>query len=93
MARKSNTQLMFDFVLEYLDGDMERMLFDLDFNHYLIKYYPAMERQNTEMAECFVFYLAERGLDVSDHLSDEQHKELIRRQWELFNEGMNDEIV
>ena len=59
MPRKSNTQLMFDFVLEYIDGDMERMFFDMDFNHYLIKYYPAMERQDSEMAECFAFYLAE----------------------------------
>ncbi len=90
MARKSNTQLMFDFVTEYVDGDMERIFFDLDFNHYLIKYYPAMERQDAEMAECFVFYLAERGVDVSENLSDVQHKQLIQRQWDQFNDAIND---
>ena len=93
MARKSNTQLMFDFVTEYLDGDMERMFFDLDFNHYLIQYYPAMERQDSEMAECFVFYLAERGVDVSEHLSDEQHRQLIQRQWDQFNDAIDDGML
>jgi hypothetical protein len=43
---------MFDFVKEYIDGDMERIFFDMDFSYYLFKYYPAMERQNAEMAEC-----------------------------------------
>jgi uncharacterized membrane protein YccC len=84
---------MFDFVLEYLNGDMERMFFDLDFNHYLIQYYPAMERQDSEMAECFFFYLAERGVDVSEHLSDEQRRQLIQRHWDQFNDAINDGIL
>ncbi len=92
MPRKSNTQLMFDFVLEYIGGVMERMFFDMDFNHYFIKYYPAMERQDSEMAECFAFYLAEQGVDVSNHLSDDQHKKLIRRQWDQFNAAIKDGI-
>ncbi len=44
------------------------------------------------MAECFAFYLAVQGVDVSEHLSDEQHKTLIRQQWEQFNDAFNDGI-
>lgn len=68
MSRKSNTEQMFEFIKEYLDGNMERMFFDLDFGHYLIKYYPAMERQDPDMAGCFAYYLAERGADISSAL-------------------------
>ena len=89
MARKSNTQLMFEFVQEYLDGHMSRISFDLDFNHYLIKYYPAMERQDSDMAECFAYYLSEQGVDVAGSLSDEQHKTLIKKQWKQFTQAVD----
>lgn len=92
MGRKSNTELMFEFVQDYLDGHTERMFFDLDFNHYFIKYYPAMERHNPDMAECFAYYLSEQGIDVSDGLSDDQHKKLIRSQWEKFSEALEDDL-
>ena len=52
MPRKSGADFMMDFIREYLDGEMDRLGFDLDFNHYLIKYYPAMERKNRRFAEC-----------------------------------------
>lgn len=90
MPRKSNTQLMFDFVKDYLDGNMQRMFFDLDFDYYFIQYYPAMQRKDPEMAECFAYYLSEQGVDISDGLSDSQHKKLIRRQWKQFNDALDD---
>ena len=90
MARKSYTELMFEFVQEYISGDMPRMFFDLDFDHYFIKYYPAMERLNPDMAGCFAYYLSEHGVDVSEGLSDAQHKNLIRRQWKKFSAALKD---
>ena len=63
MPRKSGTDFIMAFVQEYLDGDMDRMGFDLDFNYYLIKHYPSMERANHDLADCFNFYLAEEGFD------------------------------
>lgn len=92
MGRKSNTELMFEFVQEYISGDMPRMFFDLDFDHYFIKYYPAMERQNPDMAGCFAYYLSEQGVDVSDGLSDTEHKKLIRKQWKEFSAALQDGI-
>lgn len=90
LGRKSNTQLMFEFVQDYLDGPMPRMFFDLDFDHYFIKYYPAMERQNPDMAGCFAYYLSEQGEDISAELTDAQHKKLIRKQWKKFAAVLRD---
>ena len=84
MAKKGLDYMM-EYVREYLRGDMQRMFFDLDFNYYLTENYPAMERKNPEMAECFVFYLLENGVACSDSLSDAQHKKLIRRQFKAFD--------
>ncbi len=90
MGRKSNAELMFEFVQKYIDGDMPRLFFDLDFDHYFIKYYPALERLNPDMAGCFAYYVSEQGVDVSNGLSDAQHKKLIRRQWKKFTSALDD---
>ncbi|MFP3154963.1 hypothetical protein LQZ18_11180 [Lachnospiraceae bacterium ZAX-1] len=89
MARKSNAELMFQFVQDYLDGNMPRMFFDLDFDHYFIQYYLAMERQDSDMAQCFAYYLSEQGIDMSDGLSDAQHKKLIKSQWKKFTAALH----
>jgi len=81
---------MIAFVKEYLTGERSRLDFDLDFNHYLITYYPKMERENRDLAECFNFYLAEEGFDRTKGLSDAQHKKLIRKQFNEFEAAMHD---
>jgi len=81
---------MMTFVQEYLNGEMDRLGWDLDFNHYLIQYYPKMERENSDLAECFAFYIAEQGFDEGDDLDDGEHKELIRKQWNKFKAAMRD---
>ena len=90
MPRKSGTDFMLDFVQEYLNGDMDRMDFDLDFNYYLIKHYPSMERANRDLADCFYFYLAEEGFDQAISLDDVKHKKMIQQQWDKFNSAMKD---
>ncbi|AMC93659.1 hypothetical protein AOC36_06565 [Erysipelothrix larvae] len=83
---KSNSKYMYSFVLDYLVGNKDRMDFDLDFNYYLIKHFPAMHRRNEYEADCFAYYLEEEGYDVSENLSDTQHKALIKKQWKQFVE-------
>lgn len=39
---------------------------------------------------CFAYYVSEQGVDVSDGLSDDQHKKLIRRQWKKFMNALED---
>lgn len=93
MPKKSGLNFMTAFVQEYLDGEMDRLSFDLDFNYYLIQNYPKMERENREIAECFCFYLADGGLDQAIDLDDKEHKKLIRKQWSQFNAAMRDGLL
>lgn len=93
MAKTSGFDFMIAFVKDYLEGKKERMFFDLDFDHYLIQQYPKMERENPELADCFVFYLSEEGIDCSDDLSDAEHKRLIRRQFDEFLAAVRDGIL
>ena len=81
---------MMSFVQEYLNGELDRLDWDLDFNHYLIKHYPKMERENQDLAECFNFYLAERGFDVAEDLPDDEHREFIRGQFAKLKETIRD---
>ena len=76
---------MMNFVKDYIDGKMERMGFDLDFNYYLIQHYPRIEYENSDIAECFYFYLSQEDFDQAENLTDDEHKKLIRRQWRKFN--------
>jgi hypothetical protein len=87
---KTGLDFMMEFVQEYLNGEKDRMIFDIDFDHYLIENYPEMERIDPEMAECFAFYLSEEGIDRTEGLSDSQHKTLIRRQFKAFSKALKD---
>ena len=93
MTKKSGLGFMMAFVQEYLDGGMDRLSFDLDFNHYLSKHFPKMERECGELADCFNFYLAEAGYDKVQGLSDAAHKKKIRRQFDEFKAAMHDGIL
>jgi hypothetical protein len=92
MPKKRGIKSMLEFVQGYLNGELSRMDFDLDFNHYLIMYYPEMEHENCDLAECFNFYLAEEGFDRTGGLSDAQHKKLIKKQFSEFVAAMRDGI-
>lgn len=90
MPRKSSIKFMISYVQDYLDGETERMFFDMDFNHYLIEHYPRMEQENPDQAECFAYYLSEEGIDRCDGLSNSEHKKLIQRQFDEFQAAMRD---
>jgi len=92
VPKKSSFEFMMNFVQEYLDGTMDRISWDLDFNHYLIQHYPKMERENRELADCFYYYLSEEGHDQGDDLSNSENKKLIRKQWREFKAAMKDGI-
>ena len=80
MPKQSAIDFMMSFVQDYLGGKIDRMGFDLDFNYYLMKNYPKMEREDPDFAEAFNFCMTEQGFDLCDSLSDNEHKKLIRKQ-------------
>jgi hypothetical protein len=81
------------FVRDYLSGVNSRLDWDLDFNHYLIENYPYMERENFEIADCFVFYLSDNGYDVAENLPDDEHLEYIREQFDEFKAALRDGLL
>ena len=91
--QKAALMVLMEFVQEYLDGTRSRLDFDLDFNDLLKKQYRKLERETGELADCFAFYLAEEGCDVSFGLSDADHKKLIRKQFKEFKAAMSDGML
>jgi hypothetical protein len=81
---------MMDYVEEYLEGKLSRLDFDLDFSYNLMEHYPKMERENSELAECFNFYIAEQGFDKAMRLTNAEHKKLLRKQFDKFMSIMHD---
>jgi hypothetical protein len=76
---------------EYLNGEIERMFFDLDFDHYLIQNYPKMERENRPLAECFYYYVSEEGIDrCTDDMTDDAHRDFMCEQFEEFEKARKD---
>ena len=90
MPKISGTEYMFNFVEEYLSGKMDRIDWDMDFNYYFMQHFQSMSRKNSDLAECFNFYIAEQGFDQGDSLNDSEHKKLIRKQWNEFKAAMHD---
>jgi hypothetical protein len=76
-----NIEFMLEYILEYLNGTLERWAFDLGFSHHLGKRRGKMRRENRAFAECFNTYVVELGFDLAKGLSDAEHKKLLRRQY------------
>lgn len=92
MRKNTASEFMMTYVQEYLEGKRSRLDFDLDFSHYLINHYPKMERENSDLAECFNYYLAEEGFDQAEGLSNDRHRKLIQKQFNKFKAVLRDEF-
>jgi len=78
MSFKKHTAYMIDFISEFANGEMDRLLFDLDYSHYVIEHFPYMENENARVAQKFadtVDVAYERWADSG--LSDEVFREKI----------------
>jgi len=51
-----------------------------------------MELECGDLAECFGFYLSEQGFDEGVDLPDDEHKTLIREQFNSFKNACNDNL-
>jgi len=77
----TNINFMMNFVRSYLDGQMTRLDFELDFQTELLNRYKKMAREDKEYAEVFNEWIAEDGVDAGDGLSDAAFKRLITKQY------------
>lgn len=84
MNYKRHTAFMIEFISDYINGDIERYFFDLDYSAYVIEHFPHMELENSRFADRFariVDQAYERGTNLG--LSDEEFKSEISN---AFNE-------
>jgi hypothetical protein len=53
MNFKKHTAFMIDFISDFVNGEIERYFFDLDYSAYVIEHFPHMERENAKFADKF----------------------------------------
>ncbi len=70
-----HTAFMINFISDFVNGELERYFFDLDYSAYVIEHFPQMELENNKFAERFAYTVDrayERGTDLG--LSDEEFR-------------------
>lgn len=75
MNFKKHTAFMIDFISDFVNGDLERYFFDLDYSAYVIEHFPHMELESSRFADRFAYTIDrayERGTDLG--LSDEEFR-------------------
>lgn len=75
MNFKKHTAFMINFISDFVNGGLERYIFDLDYSAYVIEHFPHMELENSRFAERFantVDRAYERGTALG--LSDEEFR-------------------
>lgn len=78
MKTGEHTTFMINFILDFINGEIERYFFDLDYSAYVIEHFPHMERENSRLALRFaqtVDRAYECGTDLG--LSDEEFRNEI----------------
>ncbi len=67
MNFKKHTAFMIDFIQDFINGDIERYFFDLDYSAYVIEHFLHMEIENGRFADKFANTIDrayERGTDL-----------------------------
>ena len=75
MHLKKHTAFMIDFISDFVDGELERYFFDLDYSAYVIEHFPHMELEDASLADKFAYTIDrayERGTDLG--LSNEEFR-------------------
>lgn len=70
-----HTAFMIDFISDFVNGELERYFFDLDYSAYVIEHFPHMEFENARFADKFANTIDrayERGTDLG--LADEEFR-------------------
>lgn len=86
--RKTNIRFMMKFIKEIIDGESDRLNFDLDFNYHLIQRYDKMYDEDPEAAEFF----AERVGDLcdrTDEFSDDELRDELMDAYDLIEDILN----
>jgi len=73
---------MIEFISDFVNGEIERYFFDLDYSAYVIEHFPYMELEDAKFADKFAYTIDqtyERGSDLG--LPDEEFRLKYLRLW------------
>lgn len=77
-----NIAFMMNFVCDFIDERMDRLSFELDFDHYLNEKYDGMYREDPEAAEVFADRIGDI-VDMSEKMSDDELRDALCDPYDL----------
>ena len=77
-----NITFMMNFVCDFIDERMDRLSFELDFNHYLNEKYDGMYNENPEAAEVFAVRIGDI-VDTSEKMTDDEFRDALCDPYDL----------
>ena len=86
MNFKKHTKFMIDFISDFVNGEIDRYFFNMDYSAYVIQHFPYMEKENARLAERFAYTVDQSYERCTDlRLSDERFRAEIS---EAFDEWL-----
>ena len=88
MKLKPHGLALVNFVIDFVNGDMERMFFDMDYSHYVIEHFPYFEKEHPQLAKRFADTV-DAAYDMGQNLSDEDLRYSLSEALDVFmgNDG------
>ena len=78
-----------DFLLKmtklFLDGEIDSMIYSMDFPYEVETRYKALLKEDKELAECIYDCLVEDGAYLYDDLTEKEFREKISKEYEYIN--------
>ena len=87
-VRRTNVGALLRMVRQYLNGETQRSDFVLDFPYEMEKRYRKAAEEDEEYTEMMYYYLIECGTDRGEGLSDEEFRQLMRKQYDEVMDGV-----
>lgn len=81
-----NINFMMNMTKKFLDGKIDNISYTLDFPYEIEKRYNKMHREDDDYCELIYECLYEEGIAIYDDLSDDEFKELIRKQYNYIKQ-------
>lgn len=89
MKKTPNINYLLQMVEQLLNGQIDIVSFELDFDYQLTKRYRAMAKEDKECAELIYDYLYENGLCKAEKLPDSKFLAVMKRQYKEVQDIIN----
>ncbi len=94
MTIGEHTRFMINFISDFINGELDRYFFDLDYSAYVIEHFPYMELEDGRLADRFAYTVDrayERGSALG--LSDEEFRAEMSRAFDKWLGSMKPDTL